>query len=726
MINKSRLGLLIFLAIISFSVRSQVSGVTFQFYIDANNNCNYDAGDTLVYNIANQLELQYKDISATTQTATSMGICGWTLAVNNPSVPANNSLSILSNTFYPTISYNSTCPAYSNLSYSVTNYLPLTSLGQVGNTTLNGNDGPSPTKVCFNIGNDSVFFNMNFVNKYTCNSLASTRTYSLYLDGVLYDSFTTSGGVGANYLNGTKSSCFEYVTNYNNYLNIQSVLPSNISALGQHTLSLKSSLIYNHPLSFIDHKEQLISIPCVKVSGKFYNDCDNNCNLSGGDGFVTGGIMAKLFSATQSLQASPDFVGNFSFFGLNASSSYSFTSYSVTPSFTPCPSSTNTIVLPPGTTNSLSLGYKAPLFVDVSSNPLLVAGNTAAGQVCYPRFQFINYLTSVCPSSVPVNPGKFKAVLDKYFIYQSVIAPTPLPDNIISAPTGDTLVWNIPDFNTVFFQEFKLQAQVVNTVAIGTQYNNYAIAQPSVDFNLPNNNSVASWSIGTPFDPNNKLCYAPGIQPNGDIPIGVQELQYTINFQNVGTSSAINVISVDTLDTNLDWSTLEILGSSFPVQSQVDNSNGVTFFYFKGINLPDSNSNEPGSHGHVRYKIKLKSGVPVNTVIKNRAHNYFDFNEPIATNQTKNKLVQLAGIKEVNLTNEVEVYPNPVKDKVYLSSKKLIKKLELRNTLGQTVYSVVLSSKSVELNLGDLYEGVYFVHVTHQDESVGMAKVIKD
>jgi hypothetical protein len=65
---------------------------------------------------------------------------------------------------------------------------------------------------------------------------------------------------------------------------------------------------------------------------------------------------------------------------------------------------------------------------------------------------------------------------------------------------------------------------------------------------------------------------------------------------------------------------------------------GIVKFNFPNINLPDSLSDEAGSKGFVRFKVKLKDNLPLGTTIENTAYIYFDFNAPIITNTTVNTI----------------------------------------------------------------------------------------
>ncbi|MCU0431060.1 MAG: hypothetical protein MUF42_13930 [Cytophagaceae bacterium] len=146
--------------------------------------------------------------------------------------------------------------------------------------------------------------------------------------------------------------------------------------------------------------------------------------------------------------------------------------------------------------------------------------------------------------------------------------------------------------------------------------------------------SVFCSTILDSYDPNIKEALPKGvgaehfIKPNED-------LVYTIHFQNTGTAPAYSVVLVDTLSQHLDLSSLEVLASSHTYKLQVQTKNPAQLIWiFGGINLPDSNSNEPKSHGFVSFKIAQKNNLPLGTVIQNKAAIYFDYNSPIITNTT--------------------------------------------------------------------------------------------
>ncbi len=108
-------------------------------------------------------------------------------------------------------------------------------------------------------------------------------------------------------------------------------------------------------------------------------------------------------------------------------------------------------------------------------------------------------------------------------------------------------------------------------------------------------------------------------------------MQYIIRFQNTGTDTALNVFIKDTLSSNVDWSTIQMIAASHNCQLTIQNGNQCTW-EFRNINLADSTTNEPLSHGYIVYRIKIKNTLAAGDDVKNTAHIYFDYNFPVQTN----------------------------------------------------------------------------------------------
>lgn len=79
-------------------------------------------------------------------------------------------------------------------------------------------------------------------------------------------------------------------------------------------------------------------------------------------------------------------------------------------------------------------------------------------------------------------------------------------------------------------------------------------------------------------------------------------LNYTVHFQNIGTAEALDVYILDTISDLLDLSTFQFITARHTAEVNMLND-WVIEFRFDGINLPDSTTNEPESHGFVSYRI---------------------------------------------------------------------------------------------------------------------------
>ena len=148
------------------------------------------------------------------------------------------------------------------------------------------------------------------------------------------------------------------------------------------------------------------------------------------------------------------------------------------------------------------------------------------------------------------------------------------------------------------------------------------------------------------WDPNDIQAFPRGV---GDERLLGREvdIEYKIRFQNTGTDTAFMVVIRDTLPAELDIASFQAGAASHPYTCEVLNGN-ILEFTFSNIMLPDSNVNEPASHGAVQYKISQVKGLLPGSEIRNRAGIYFDFNAPVITNtawHTIRKPIRL-GIEE--------------------------------------------------------------------------------
>lgn len=210
---------------------------------------------------------------------------------------------------------------------------------------------------------------------------------------------------------------------------------------------------------------------------------------------------------------------------------------------------------------------------------------------------------------------------------------SPAPGALIpSSSSSNSVTWNIPDYGSVNPDSaFNIIIQVDTTAQAGQQICFTVSVTPTAGDNNPSNNVLTHcFTVRTSYDPNNKE-----VSPAGRIDSTQGWLTYTVNFQNTGNDTAIHIYIDDTLDTNLDMASFQLLAYSHPNVTQVL-PGGVVKFNFPNIYLPDSNVNEPLSHGFVQYKVKVKDGLATGSGIRNKAYIYFDFNPPVETNEVFN------------------------------------------------------------------------------------------
>ncbi|GAB3528369.1 hypothetical protein GCM10027443_06140 [Pontibacter brevis] len=143
------------------------------------------------------------------------------------------------------------------------------------------------------------------------------------------------------------------------------------------------------------------------------------------------------------------------------------------------------------------------------------------------------------------------------------------------------------------------------------------------------------------YDPNDKLVTPAGRTEENYTPTGVA-LKYKIRFQNTGTDVAYRVVVVDTLSEHLDLGTLQIGSASHSYRYELSGKgNAVLTWTFDNIMLPDSTTNEPGSHGYIQFSIKPKADLPEKTAVENYADIFFDYNSPVRTNATVNRIYDM-------------------------------------------------------------------------------------
>jgi uncharacterized repeat protein (TIGR01451 family) len=226
---------------------------------------------------------------------------------------------------------------------------------------------------------------------------------------------------------------------------------------------------------------------------------------------------------------------------------------------------------------------------------------------------------------------------------------SPAPQSI----SGDTLTWNIGSLlpTQIFNITIKTLIDPPPAFGLGDLLESVVMIDTAGDLNIANNfDTLRQTGVGS-YDPNDKLEAHGGYISPDELAAG-KGLIYTIRFQNTGTDTAFTVVVSDTLDAKLDWSTIQMIDASHPYELTITNDRFCKWA-FKNILLPDSNVNEPASHGYVTFRIKPIAGAVLGDQFSNSASIYFDFNLPVKTNteMTEVKLPPPSPVVSGLLTN---------------------------------------------------------------------------
>ena len=148
------------------------------------------------------------------------------------------------------------------------------------------------------------------------------------------------------------------------------------------------------------------------------------------------------------------------------------------------------------------------------------------------------------------------------------------------------------------------------------------------DRNMVNNHAILERQVVGSIDPNDKTATPLGEGVENKIESD-QRIAFLIEFENKpeATAEAIYIRVVDTLDPDLDWSTLAIGQMSHPGSCDwsFDPETGVIEWFCDNIMLPP-NVKPPEGEGFFNYSISPKPDLPKGTEIRNTAWIRFDYN----------------------------------------------------------------------------------------------------
>ncbi|MEM9917403.1 MAG: T9SS type A sorting domain-containing protein [Bacteroidota bacterium] len=194
------------------------------------------------------------------------------------------------------------------------------------------------------------------------------------------------------------------------------------------------------------------------------------------------------------------------------------------------------------------------------------------------------------------------------------------------------------------------------------------------------------------------------------------DLKYIINFQNVGTDTAIRVVIRDTLSPFLDPASVRLGAGSHDYELEVYDG-GILKFTFENIQLPASSTNEEASYGFVKYRVSQKPDNADGSRIKNGAAVYFDYHAPGTTelvcHTVRDSIGLLVSVGEIFApqVSDIKVFPNPFTRVATMEviSKQTFQQLDLSifDAQGRLIRRESYNSMRFELQRGNLASGLY-------------------
>lgn len=293
--------------------------------------------------------------------------------------------------------------------------------------------------------------------------------------------------------------------------------------------------------------------------------------------------------------------------------------------------------------------------------------------------------------------------------------------------TTHEVTWTLPTIPLFGSYPISLDMALPWNTPISTPLNFSAQVSPTGVDAVPvdNSDTSACITIGS-YDPNDKAVFPAGTGSNNQVAPGT-DLKYRVRFQNTGTASAITVVVRDTLDTDLAIGSFHMVGASHAYTLAIEQGH-ILVWTFDNINLPDSNTNEPASHGYIDFSISPKAGLPLGTVVENSASIYFDFNAPVLTNTAWITYDVTIGAGTPLGSPAIRVFPNPVRGRATVEFQRYDGSawtFELSDLQGRRVLRAdALRSSLYAFDREGLPSGIYLYRVQTAHGSVKSGKVV--
>ena len=288
--------------------------------------------------------------------------------------------------------------------------------------------------------------------------------------------------------------------------------------------------------------------------------------------------------------------------------------------------------------------------------------------------------------------------------------------------SGNTITWENITVPSGEIRRYTYTAKLDRLTELGSELNNIAILfDNSPDNNLLNDTVDYTPVVTGSYDPNDKnaVYFGPS---NGNYIHDSTNFEYKIRFQNTGTDTAFTVVVKDKITSKLDLTTFQMVDASHDYSVSIVEDTLV--WTFNNILLVDSNTNEPGSHGFIRFRIDQAEGNVDFDEIKNKAFIFFDYNDPIITNEFTSIVHDDLTVNAIEINHDVKVYPNPTSGILNIEGINS-GTLSVSNVIGERVLFQEASAEDFgNINLENLPTGLYMLTISSGNK-ISTIKVVK-
>jgi uncharacterized repeat protein (TIGR01451 family) len=526
---------------------------------------------------------------------------------------------------------------------------------------------------------------------------------------------------------------------YGNQLNSLSRVPAimqdflignnNISCLVNLPLVTGSADISNNPITCVPNQTSYsLGLPfcqendtvnnpnncqSVNISGHVFTDLNSNCQWNNSD-LPTNNFPVKLFDSQNNLIATNYTTnGRYSFSVLQTDSFSLKIEDNLFPVAMSC-GQQNIQTVAIDSLNQLVQGINFPVICD-SLYDINIQGINSQGWV-FPGQQHainINIGNNVTWFNIDCNSSLYTGTVT-IDVTGPVNFNASTSNALVPIVSGNIFTYSNVNFANLNPNSFGLIFTTDTTANTGSQICVHAELSPTpIDGNTTNNTYDFCYNVVNSYDPNMKEVYPINVLPGYD-----DWFTYTINFQNTGNAPAFNIRLRDTLDTQLDLNTFEVLGYSHPATTSLYGN--ILTVRFNDIMLSDSSTDYNGSMGYFQYRIKPFSNLPLGAQIENTAYIYFDYNTPIVTNTTQNNFDNLSAVNHYpEGKNQFKLYPNPSNGIFSFTDYSNLETVEVYTLLGEQIVS---QTTQKQINLSSYSKGIYFARINGEQ----VIKLVKE